>query len=108
MTGWGMGKFPTRGGGLRSVKKRPKWRSFVDARSFVHTLKLENGTEWKLYIKGALKDDERRLLGIPSNPNIIYKDQGWQGFGDWLGNGKISYQREGLRSVKKDPGGVLL
>ena len=72
----------------RGGKKR-NYRSFGEARSFVHTLKLKNSKEWRQYAKGALKGYERRPIDVPSSPNKMYKDQGWQGMRDWLGNEKI-------------------
>lgn len=67
------------------------WRPFNEAREYVHSLKLKNQTEWRLYSKGELSGYEPLPMDIPTAPNVTYKNQGWAGWGDWLGNG--SHQR---------------
>lgn len=60
-----------------------KWRSFEEARMFVHALGLKNEKEWRVVRKTSLPDD------IPTNPNRTYPDE-WSGVGDWLGTGRIA------------------
>ena len=57
------------------------FRSFKEARKFVHTLNLKNYNEWKMYCKSGKKPDD-----IYSSPERPYKDLGWKGWGDFLGN----------------------
>ena len=57
------------------------YRNFIDARNYVHSLKLKNSAEWKQYIKS-----NNRPLDIPSNPNRVYNNKGWISLGDWLGS----------------------
>ena len=38
---------------------------------------------------------------IPANPYQTYKDQGWQGFGDWLGTGAIANFNKKYRSFEE-------
>jgi superfamily II DNA or RNA helicase len=69
---------------LGSQHRRGGWRSFKEARAFVHKLKLKNATrDWRAYCKSGKKPDD-----IPANPPAIYADAGWDGWGDWLGNGE--------------------
>ena len=66
--------------------------SFEDARIFVHQLQFKNGKEWLKWIKSGTKPDN-----IPADPSGVYKDEGWQGMGDWLGTGVIAtHQRQYL------------
>jgi exonuclease I len=65
---------------------------FEDAREFAHTLGLKNLQQWNQYCLSNEKPDN-----IPTNPNVIYSDAGWAGFGDWLGTknvkaGSINYR----------------
>lgn len=62
------------------------WRPFEEARDFVRTLCLENHQAWNAYSKSG-----RRPPDIPGNPNKIYKNSGWNGSPDWLGNQNIYY-----------------
>ena len=72
-----------------------KYRPFEEAQEFVHTLKLKSETEWRKYCKGELEGVKPKPEDIPASPNNTYKDQGWQGMGDWLGTGTIaSYNKE--------------
>jgi superfamily II DNA or RNA helicase len=66
------------------------YKSFDEAKRFVHTLKLQNLHEWKKYCTSGLKPHD-----IPSNPNQTYENSGWKGVGDWLGTGSIAnFNRE--------------
>jgi len=56
-----------------------KFKPFVDARKFVHSLKLKNQKEWTDYYKS-----EKRPLDIPTSPRDVYKKE-WKDMGDWLG-----------------------
>jgi len=76
--GWkGMGDWIGTG---RIANQDKKFRTFKDARAYVHKLNLKSVKEWKNYNRSGEKPDD-----IPANPNKTYKDQGWKGMGDWLG-----------------------
>jgi len=67
--------------GTGSVNSKFKeYKSFEEARDFVHKLKLKSGEEWKNYCKSGQKPED-----IPAYPNQTYKQVGWKGMGDWLG-----------------------
>lgn len=72
---------------MKKTKKKPHygWRTFDKARKFVHELGLKSQDEWRTWIKSG-----KRPADIPSTPNLVYKDDGWAGFGDWLGTGRIA------------------
>lgn len=64
---------------------RANWRPFIEARDFIRDFKLKNQNDWsKFRISSSMPCD------IPSNPNIVYKDNGWVNLGDWLGTGVIA------------------
>ena len=63
---------------------KKKFRSFSDARNFIHSKKLKNDKEWREYCKSS-----KRPQDIPAAPNVIYKSE-WNGLGDWVGTGTIS------------------
>ena len=48
--------------GNEKIGRAFNYRSFAEARSFVHTLKLKDTKEWLQYRKGTLKGYERRPL----------------------------------------------
>ena len=53
--------------------------------SNVRSLGLGSAAGWLALCKsGALPAD------IPSNPNKKYADEGWQGYGDWLGTEELA------------------
>ena len=77
-------------GNLSPSVKHKQYKSFTEARKFIQKLKLKNHTEWREYYKS-----NNRPGNIPSHPNIIYKNKGWIGFGDWLGTGVVaSFNKE--------------
>ncbi|MBT4947117.1 MAG: DEAD/DEAH box helicase family protein [Candidatus Marinimicrobia bacterium] len=71
---------------------RLSWRTFEEARSFIHNLNLKSNTAWRnLLNSGNLPRD------IPSHPDRQYLGQGWESWGDWLGTGNIAnYYKEFL------------
>jgi superfamily II DNA or RNA helicase len=64
---------------------RANWRSFEEARKFVHLLNFQNVNQWREY--NMLN---RNSYDIPAKPDRIYSGKGWISYGDWLGNGKIA------------------
>jgi len=71
-----------------------KYRPFAQARSFVWKLKLRNVYEWRDFTKsGHLPSD------IPATPDRTYRDKGWAGYSDWLGNGRPP--RRKIRAKRK-------
>ena len=67
----------------RKMSKKNRFRPFEEAREFVRSLGFKVVKEWVMYSSSG-----QRPHDIPSNPNETYKDKGWVGMGDWLGNGK--------------------
>jgi superfamily II DNA or RNA helicase len=63
------------------------WMDFEEAREFVVKLNLKNQAEWYSYAK-----QKDRPRNIPSSPQLVYKDLGWIGIGDWIGTGSIAPQ----------------
>jgi hypothetical protein len=61
------------------------YRPFKEARKFVRSLKLHNQKEWRSFSKTDKKPDD-----IPANPDVVYKDKEWVGYGDWLGTGNVA------------------
>ena len=75
-----------------SAKMKKQWRSYSDANGFVIALELKSQTEWKLWASGELKGFSARPSDIPSNPQKIYRNNGWTSMGAWLGTGRIAPQ----------------
>ncbi|GHP00814.1 hypothetical protein KSF_108610 [Reticulibacter mediterranei] len=67
------------------------WRPFAQARSFVHTLGLQNSKEWSTYCRSGNKPAD-----IPAAPSHVYGDA-FVSMGDWLGNGMIAHQNKTWR-----------
>jgi len=75
-----------------------EYQSFSEAKKFIQSLGLKTNTEWLAYSKGEIPDLPPKPEDIPANPNIVYKDKGWKGIGDWLGTGTVSTQERKYRS----------
>jgi len=98
--------------------KKTIYLPFEQAREFARGLGLKNTAEWFLYCKGELAQRmqssytpritvpsvrllrEFRVLSIedkpadiPTSPNIIYEDKGWDSWGDWLDTGNVCYRK---------------
>jgi hypothetical protein len=61
-------------------RRYARFRSFKEARRFVHGLKLARWEGWVAYAASG-----KRPKDIPSNPQQTYLRQGWKGWRDWLG-----------------------
>jgi superfamily II DNA or RNA helicase len=62
---------------------------FANARKHARSLKLSSRAQWTAYCKGELHNRAPKPIDIPSNPDTVYKDEGWMGMGDWLGTGNL-------------------
>jgi hypothetical protein len=69
-----------------------KYRPFKKGRVLARSLQLNSATKWFLYCKSGKKPND-----IPYTPHVVYRNDGWAGWGDWLGTGRV---RE-FRSFKK-------
>jgi Phage-integrase repeat unit len=63
----------------RIANQDKEFLPFIEARKFIHKLKLKNQDEWRQYIKSGRKPQD-----IPSHPDRTYEHY-WKGWGDWLG-----------------------
>ncbi|MDB4852205.1 DEAD/DEAH box helicase family protein, partial [Alphaproteobacteria bacterium] len=72
------------------------WMNFNEAREFARKLRLKTQSEWHNYVKS-----EKRPYDIPTNPRVIYQNNGWLGYGDWLGTGRIATQNINYPSFEK-------
>lgn len=72
--------------------KNQKWRSYSEAKKFVHSLNLSDRKEWDDYCKSGNKPKD-----IPVSPYNVYKKE-CKGMGDWLGTGRIQNQKRKYRS----------
>jgi superfamily II DNA or RNA helicase len=91
VTGWsGWGDW------LGTGTRRGGWRPFKKARAFVRNIGLKSQTKWFDYCKLGKKPDD-----IPTNPQTVYSEAGWSGFGDWLGTGTVAPRLRHYRSFKK-------
>ena len=60
----------------------PKFLPFSEALPLARSLGLANRAEWLAWCKEGM-----RPPNVPSNPQAVYKHDGWQGWGQWLGTG---------------------
>ena len=86
--------------------QRSSWNEnylpFDEARNFVRKLDLKGKVDWLKYLSSRQKPNN-----IPSKPQILYKDKGWIGFGDWLGTGSEKYSDINYRSFQDAKAFVL-
>ena len=77
----------------------PKYHQFLPfkkALQHARSLKLKGQTEWRAWrMTGA------RPANIPSAPQGVYKHDGWQGYGHWLGTGTVAPNNQQLLPFKK-------
>ncbi len=76
------------------------WWPFEQAREFARSLRLSSQAEWRNYAAGRVSDKPPKPLEVPASPEHIYQGQGWSGYGDWLGTGKVAPQKRFTRSFE--------
>ena len=93
------------GGGKVRVKVNAKNRAklcksallpFEKALLYARSLKLQNVKAWRAWrMTGA------RPANIPSAPHAVYKHDGWQGHGHWLGTGAVAHKDQQFLPFKE-------
>ena len=78
--------------GGRELTFLPFKKALLHARK----LKLKSQTEWKDWTKTSV-----RPANIPSSPCNTHTDEGWQGYGHWLGTGNVASKGKQFLSFKK-------
>ncbi len=93
---WCIGKARSR----RRRGARPRWefRPFRQAAAFVRSLGLRSQEQWREYCRGALRGRGRRPQDIPAAPDLVYRNEGWRNWGDWLGTGTEATQLRRYRA----------
>jgi len=81
------------------------YRDFMSTRKFVHSLKLRNKTEWFDFCRGRLIHKPRKAKNIYTYPDLAFKDDGWKGWGDWLGTGNTGKDWQGTLKAGEDAQG---
>ena len=66
----------------RGGRQKGQFLPFDEALGYVRSLKLNGVKAWNTWCKRG----GERPNTIPAAPHRIYKDDGWQGMGHWLGN----------------------
>jgi hypothetical protein len=83
------------GTGILAPKDREYW-PFERAKKFAQCSGIKNAKEWFLASK-----DGKLPIGLPSNPSRTYEHKGWNGWGDWLGTGRIADQEKEFWDFEK-------
>jgi hypothetical protein len=73
-----------------------QYKPFEEARRFVRSLGLTSYKEWTEWRKS-----DNKPVDIPSNANLVYKDAGWQGWGNFLGTGNVRRGKEEWRPFEE-------
>jgi len=64
---------------ISSFVGRKNYRSFEEAREYVHSLKITGSKAYKIWLKRNVLPPD-----IPTAPNTVYANK-WNGWGDWFG-----------------------
>ena len=77
-------------------KKRPAVSAVQEALLHARSLKLKSERAWRAWrMTGA------RPANTPSTPHAVYKHEGWQGYGHWLGTGNFIGGKQGFLPFKE-------
>ncbi len=64
-----------------------KWAPIEKAKQFIQQFKIKS---WTDYIKWIQENKDKLPNDVPVNPSVAYKDNGWNGLSDYLGNSNVS------------------
>jgi len=62
------------------LKRKPRWLPFFQARQWARAMWFTTEKDWRNWIS----DGEKRNPYLPSNPDIVYADNGWVSWHDFL------------------------
>ena len=74
----------------RLEKRNTTFLPINEAKKVIHTYGFKNLKEWNMFIKDRIPNKAKLPFNVPKNPMLVYKNSGWNGFGDWLGNNNVS------------------
>jgi hypothetical protein len=72
------------GTGIESMRLK-KFRNFNEAKKFIQTQNIKSTNEWKQFVK-----QNKLPTDIPRLPDLVYKQNGWISWGDFLGTNTIA------------------
>jgi len=81
--------------GRRHARRR---RPFAEARELARSVGLKRATDWTDWLHDQRPDLPAPPDDLPRAPALTYHDEGWQGWGDFLGTGAIATYRRTWRS----------
>jgi len=70
------------------------YRDFKSTRKFIHSLKLRERKDWDYFCRGKLPHKPARTENIYAFPEIAYRNNGWNGWEDWLGSGMNQKEKD--------------
>ena len=84
-------------------RRKKSFLPFGQALAYIRSLGLEKSTGWAAWSKSG-----SRPSNVPSQPSVIYKDAGWQGWDHWLNpeDGSRGGTTGGTASAPGSPGGT--
>ncbi|MBZ5677207.1 MAG: DEAD/DEAH box helicase family protein [Acidobacteriia bacterium] len=71
------------------ANRNRRYLRFSAARAFARTLGLRGEAEWRRSL-------HLLPIDVPRKPEVVYKDKGWKGWGNWLGTDRVANQRREL------------
>ena len=69
------------------------YRSFTEARAFIHSLKFKTKKQWEHYSRGVSQEKGPFPQDIPKLPDKVYAKDGWIDYPDWLGVATVTGPR---------------
>ena len=75
---------------------KPAFLPFMKAVLYSCSLKLKTLKRWR-----AWRMTCARPANIPSTPDKVYKNDGWEGYGHWLGTGTVAHKDKQFLPFKK-------
>lgn len=79
-------------GYISKQRKYISYMPFKKCRTLARSLDLQTRNDWKNYARHLVKKD--RKSNLPVNPNLIYKNEGWKDWYDFLGRRINSKNRQ--------------
>ena len=77
------------------TKEKVPYISYKESHNLILKLKLKSIKEWNVWSKTNRPDN------VPSNPNLTYKNNGWESWGVFLGTGVVADKNKVFLPYKK-------
>ena len=75
---------------------KTEYLNYENSKKIIQNFKIKSRSEFNVFKHTGKKPDN-----IPKSPDIVYRNKGWKGWGQWLGTGYIHHSKKNYLSYEE-------